>query len=272
MKFDLHVHTNYSDGKFTPSQIIDLAIGKGLNGIAITDHDTVDGIEEAIEYSKRYESFKVIPGIELGCIHNNEEVHILGYFIDYKSDLLLNATEILKSNRVKRGKEIINKLRALNIDIHLNEVQSLSETDFIGRVHIAKILVEKHYVRSISQAFERYLNINAPAYVPRKTFSISESINLINRVGGVAVLAHPGILKEKDKIIDYCIKKGIQGIECIQSKHSDKEIGSFKSLSLEKELLITGGSDCHGEEIDNDLLLGKFYVSEYIIAQMEELI
>lgn len=272
MKFDLHVHTNFSDGNFNPSKVVDLAIEKGLNGIAITDHDTVFGVNEAIDYAKKYEDFKVIPGIELGCIYNNEEVHILGYFIDYSSEELLQATETLRKNRVLRGKQIIDKLKDLNIDITYKEVESLSKDDFIGRVHIAKILVTKDYVKSISEAFEKYLNKDAPAYVLRKTLTIKESIDLINKSKGIAVLAHPGILKNKGKIIDHCIEQGIQGIECIHSKHSIEESEEFKKIAKQNNLIITAGSDCHGQVIGNDLLLGNFFINEYELSKLEELV
>ena len=202
MKFDLHVHTNYSDGRFKPSKVIDLAVERNLNGIAITDHDTILGIDKAIEYSKKYKGFEVIPGIELGSIYNDEEVHILGYFIDYTSRELLEATKKLKKDRIERGKKIINKLKTINIDISEKEIDKLDENEFTGRVHIARILLKEKHVNSISDAFEKYLKIGAPAYVERKTLTIKESIDLINRSNGLAVLAHPGILKEKEMIIN----------------------------------------------------------------------
>lgn len=268
MKFDLHVHTNYSDGKFKPSKMIDLAVERGLDGISITDHDSVDGMKEAIEYGRKYKNFEIIPGIELGCIYNDEEVHILGYYIDYNSKELLKATEQLRKDRIQRGIKIINKLKNLNISISINEVQNLSKEDFIGRVSIARALINKKYVSSISEAFDKYLDKDGPAYVERKTFSIKESIDLIKKAGGVPILAHPGILKEKTIIIDYCIDHGIEGIECIQSKHSKEDENNFKQIAQKNNLLITGGSDCHGEIIDGELLLGKYYVSEYEVVKL----
>nr|WP_300004522.1 PHP domain-containing protein [Tissierella sp.] len=272
MKFDLHVHTNYSDGNFTPSEVVDLAFKRGLNGIAISDHDTVLGVSEAIDRATNYKEFKVIPGIELGCIYADEEVHILGYFIDYNSENLLKSTDTLRKNRVLRGKKIIDKLKNLNIDITYDEVQALSKDDFIGRVHIAKVLVNKDYVKSISEAFELFLNKDAPAYVLRETLSIKESINLINKAKGIAVLAHPGILKNKNEIINYCIEQGIQGIECIHSKHSVDDSVYFKRIALENNLLVTAGSDCHGQIINDDLLLGKYSIDELELSKLEEMI
>lgn len=267
MRYDLHVHTNFSDGKFTPSKVVDLAIERNLDGIAITDHDTISAIEEAIEYNKK---LKIIPGIELGTIYNNEEVHILGYFIDYKSKKLLKSLDELKKNRIHRGMEIIKKLQALDIKISQKEVQAISKDDFVGRVHIARVLVNKKYVSSISEAFDKYLNIGRPAYVLRKTLTIKESIDLINESNGIAVIAHPGLLKEKNKIINYCIENGIQGIECIHSKHSKEDTGLFIAIANKNHLLITGGSDCHGEIIDNDLLLGQFYIGQKEFLEIEE--
>ena len=268
MKFDLHVHTNYSDGKFKPSIMIDLAMERGLDGISITDHDSVDGLKEAIKYANRYENFEIIPGIELGSIYNNEEVHILGYYIDYNSEELLKATEQLRKDRIERGLKIIDKLKNLNIDININEVQNLSKEDFIGRVSIARALINKKYVSSISEAFDKYLDKDGPAYVERKTFSVEESIKLIKTAGGVPILAHPGILKDEKKILNYCINHGIEGIECIQSKHSEEDELYFKKIAINNNLLITGGSDCHGETIEGDLLLGKYYVGEYEVAKL----
>ena len=272
MKFDLHVHTNYSDGRFKPSKVIDLAVERNLNGIAITDHDTILGIDKAIEYSKKYKGFEVIPGIELGSIYNDEEVHILGYFIDYTSKELLETIKALKKDRINRGRKIIDKLKKININISEKEISSLNEDEFTGRVHIARILIKMKYANSISDAFEKYLKIGAPAYVERKTLSIKESIDLINRSKGLAVLAHPGILKKKDTIINYCIENNIQGIECMHSKHSIKDTEKFMKIARKHNLLITAGSDCHGEIINNSLLLGKFYIGESEMLKMKELI
>ncbi len=272
MKFDLHVHTSFSDGKFRPSKVIELAIQRNLNGIAITDHDTVSGLDEAIEYGKRHSNFKVIPGIELGCIYKDEEVHIVGYFIDYMSIELLNITKELRRNRIKRGEKIIDRLKKLNIDIDQEEVQNLSKNDFVGRAHIARILTKRGYATSISDAFEKYLNRGACAYVPRKTLALKESIELINRVKGIAVLAHPGILKAKEDIINYCIEHGIQGIECIHPKHLESDINMFKTIARKNNLLMTAGSDCHGEIIGGDLLLGRFHIGKDDMLRMEELI
>ena len=260
MIFDLHVHTTYSDGLFTPEQVINLAIEKGMNGIAITDHDTVLGIEPAIEYSKNIDNFYLIPGIEFGCIYKDEEVHILGYFIDYKSSDIIDITKKLRNFRVIRGLEMIEKLNNLGINLSLDQVKSPSKKEYIGRPHIARALVEFRHTDSITEAFDKYLDRGKPAYVERYKLKIEDTIKLIHRVNGIAVLAHPGILKNK-KIINYCIAVGIDGLEAIHSKHTKKDVKDILEIGEKNKLMITGGSDCHGETVNGEYLLGEYYVN-----------
>ena len=156
MKFDLHVHTTYSDGIFNPMEVVDLAVTKGLDGIAITDHDTIRGVEIAINKSKEYNNFYIIPGIEFGCVCNNEEVHILGYFMDLDNIDLVYITNKLQSSRTDRAKSIINRLKELDIIIDYDDVKKLASNNNIGRPHIARTMIEKGYVKDINAAFDRY--------------------------------------------------------------------------------------------------------------------
>ena len=255
MKYDLHVHTIYSDGLLEPQEVVDLAVKRNMQGISITDHDTILGIQEAIDYSKKFKDFKIIPGIELGSIYNNEEVHILGYNFDYKDERIINTTQKLVNSRLDRGLKIIGKLNNLGIHISLEDVMKHVNKDLLGRPHIARALIDSKYVNSIGEAFDKYLNIGKPAYVERYHLSIEETIKLIDTLGGISVLAHPGLLKDKG-IIDYCISQGIRGIECIHSKHSLKEYLIYKEIANRKNLIITGGSDFHGDQ----MILGDFYI------------
>lgn len=259
MKFDLHVHTTYSDGLLKPQEVVDLAIKRNLQGISITDHDTVLGIEEAIDYSKKYKGFKIIPGIELGSIFNNEEVHILGYNFDYKNEKIISTTQKLVNSRLDRGIRIIEKLNSLGIHISLEDVMKHVSKNLLGRPHIARAMIDYKYVNNIGEAFDQYLNIGKPAYVERYHLSIEETIILIENLGGISVLAHPGLLKDKS-IIDYCISKGISGIECIHSKHSLKEFLFYKEIANREDLIITGGSDFHGDQ----MILGDFYIENVL--------
>lgn len=266
LKFDLHVHSNYSDGILSPKEIVDLAFIKNLNGIAITDHDTVSGLEEAIYYGKSYKNFHVIPGIEFGTIHNDEEVHILGYFIDYKNSKLINIIDELLNSRLNRTIKMINKLNELEVNITLEDIKKHTNNKNIGRPHIARAMIDKNYVKSIDEAFDKYLDRGRPAYVERFYLSIEETIKLIEDTNGISVLAHPGLLKDK-KIIDYCISKGIRGIECIHSSHSYEEVEMFKGIAFENKLIITGGSDFHGDGKRDKL--GEYVIDINTIPEMK---
>lgn len=269
MIFDLHVHTNNSDGLFSPEKVIDLAVKQGLNGIAITDHDTITGIEAAIDYSNNYDNFRIISGIEFGCVFNNEEVHILGYFIDYKAPNLIKITNELRQSRLTRGIEMVGKLNQLGLDLSIEEVKKFSGEKYIGRPHIARALIKKGYIADIPEAFSKYLDRGKPAYVERYKITIGETISLIKAIGGIAILAHPGILKDKS-IIDYCISLGIDGLECIHSKHTNDDTNSLISKAKSNNLIVTGGSDFHGDLIDKDLLLGKYFVDIDTIPEFKE--
>lgn len=266
---DLHVHTNCSDGLLTPYQVIDLAITKNLDGIAITDHDTVDAVESAIQYSKTKRKLHIIPGIEFGCIFKDEEVHILGYFIDYKSLKLKEITDNLKQKRVLRSIEMIKKINELGMNIDIEEVQiEAGKNNYIGRPHIARVLIKHGFVNNINEAFELYLNRGKAAYVEKESLKIEETIDLIHELEGIAVLAHPGLLKDFS-IIKNCIDLGIDGIEVIHSKHNSKDVKNLINIAKQHNLIITGGSDCHGLLINGEYLLGNYYVNMNYIPIMK---
>ncbi len=265
MKFDLHVHTTYSDGIFNPMEVVDLAVTKGLDGIAITDHDTIRGVEIAINKSKEYNNFYIIPGIEFGCVCNNEEVHILGYFMDLDNIDLVYITNKLQSSRTDRAKSIINRLKELDIIIDYDDVKKLASNNNIGRPHIARTMIEKGYVKDIKEAFDRYLDRGKPAYVDRYHLTIKNTIELIHKSNGISVLAHPGLLKDKT-IVDYCIDNGIDGIECYHSNHTNEDEKYFRQLAKEANLIITGGSDFHGDRG----VLGDISVNLDNIPRMKE--
>ncbi len=269
MKYDLHVHTYYSDGIYSPQELIDNAIEKGLDGMAITDHDTVLGIDEALKYSKDILDFKVIPGIELSCIGNYMEVHLLGYFIDYKDGELLSRTHDLRQHRIKRVEKIIEKLQSLNLKVDFEKIKEANDNGFVGRVAVARELKNKGYVSNIQEAFNKYLNPGKPAYVERFKLSVEDGISLIKKANGIPVLAHPGLLKDKS-LVQYCIDRGIEGIEYIHSKHTPSQVDYFKNIAINNKLIGTGGSDCHGEINNNELLLGQFYIDMDQIPKMKE--
>ena len=264
MRIDMHTHTTASDGLLTPTELVKKAFEKRLDGIAITDHDSVDAIDEALNKAKDYQNFLVIPGVEMGCNYDDEEVHILGYFIDYKNKNLNEELTALKSSRWDRGISILNKLMELGINLPKDEIlERARETGFIGRATLARELVNYGFVKDINEAFDKYLDVEKPAYVDRYKLSVEDTINLIHECGGVSILAHPGILKNKD-IMTYCLERGIMGVECYHSKHSRSDEKLIRSFAERNGLIITGGSDFHGEkDILGDYSTDIFAIPEF---------
>lgn len=246
MIFDMHTHTTYSDGLINPRELVDLGVKSGLDGIALTDHDEVRGIKEAIEQSRKYPNFHIIPGIEFGCNMNNEEVHILGYFIDYENKDLLDILNKLHESRYTRAHLILLKLKKLGIDIHMEDILKHSDKENLGRPHIGRAMIDKGYVDNLEEAFEKYLDRGKPAYVERYQLTIEDTIELISRLNGISILAHPGLLNDRE-IIDYCIGKGIMGLEVYHSKHNRSNEEEYIKIAQAKNLIITGGSDFHGD-------------------------
>lgn len=241
----------------TPKQVVDVAIEKGLAGISITDHDNIGGIEEAINYAQ--DRLEIIPGIEFSCRHDDEEIHILGYFIDFEDKKLIDLCKDLKDSRMARSVKILKKLNLLGFDISLSDIEKYQSKGFTGRFHIALELVNLGYVKNTNEAFDLYLGVGKPAYVERKILTPKKTIEFIKSMGGAAILAHPILLNHK-KTVQKCIDWGIDGIECIHSKQSSKDSQYFLNLCKEHNLITTGGSDCHGILFNDELLLGKYFM------------
>lgn len=257
-KADLHIHTIFSDGSLTPLDIVKLASQKGLYSISITDHDTVDGIKPAMDNGKVFDII-VIPGIEISCQFHNEEIHLLGYFIDFQNQELLQMLNMFKESRESRGKKIVEKLNNLGLYISLEEVIEIAGDGVVGRPHIAKALVNNNYVTSIQEAFDKYLDNDKPAYVDRYRPTLKQGIEIIHNSGGAAVIAHPGLIKNTNAIIE-AIKYGVDGIEAIHSKHSTEEVLKYSKIARENDLVITGGTDFHGDLSSNAPIIGEFFI------------
>lgn len=274
---DLHVHTTASDGTMTPRELVFYAAAKGLKAVAVTDHDTVDGVAEALDAGKEA-GIKVVPGVEIGVDYPGE-MHILGYFIDYKNPRLVEGLEKLRLFRENRNPQMVEKLREIGFDITMEEINDAAGGNIIGRPHFASVLVRKGYVKDNKEAFELYLAAGKPAYVKKDRLTPKEGIELITGAGGIPVLAHPKYLRvdegrELGHLINELKQYGLQGIEVYYSEHSIEETERFYRLAVANNLIITGGTDFHGTnkaDIEIGIGRGNLAVSYDLMEQFKKL-
>src|SRR5579872_814070 len=241
---DLHLHTNFSDGTYTPEELVSQAAKNHLVAIAVTDHDTVEGCERAANACRALE-IEFIAGTELTAEQADNEIHILGYFVDTHNPKLLSEISKFQAVRQSRIHEMVAKLNSLNVPLRTEDVFALANCRSPGRPHVARALVKAGLVGSLDEAFERFLKKNRPAWVPKFKMSASEATELIHQSGGVAVMAHPG-LNRSDEVIPAMVEAGLDGIECFHTKHSAAVSDHYLQIAGRFKLLITGGSDCHG--------------------------
>lgn len=246
---DLHTHTTHSDGSASPEELIGLASAKRARAVAITDHDTVSAIVGARAVADRF-GIEFVAGIEISAEYSPGTMHILGYCIDDESTALAVKLDELQKARERRNPQIASRLRSLGFDISYDEVVEVAGNQVVGRPHFARLMIEKGYVASIQEAFDRFLKKDAEAYVEKARLSPGESIALIHEAGGVAVLAHPYQLKlsphEVDQLVGELAGLGLDGIEAVYSRHSAAERASYSEVATRHGLLVTGGSDYHG--------------------------
>ena len=242
---DLHVHTNYSDGTFSPQEVARYAMEIELAAIAVTDHDCVDAINPAMDEVKGRD-LEIIPGVELAAEIEDFEIHIIGLLVDWKDPWLKEQLKEIRSARTERMQKMIEKLNALGIGIKLEQVMALSRDEgAVGRLHLARALLEGGYTRSIRQAFARFIGRNGPCYVKRMIISPEQAIDMIKRVKGVPIFAHPGNMQH-DEVIPELVKYGLMGIEVLHIDHNASASNHYKQLAQNYGLLMSGGSDCHG--------------------------
>jgi hypothetical protein len=249
---DLHLHTTASDGVMSPSEIVRYAKAKGLQAIAITDHDTIEGLEEGLLEGERI-GFEVIPGVEISAEYSPGSMHLLGFFIDNHHPLLNERLKYLQKAREERNPKIVEKLNRLGIEITYEEVLRASGGGQVGRPHFAQVLLEKNYVKNFQDAFDRFLKKGAPAYVDKFRFTAREALHFINGAKGVGVLAHPNTLNtngysELENLVLRLMEDGLKGIEVFYPEHSALEVSQYKTLAQRYGLLVTGGTDYHGIE------------------------
>lgn len=264
---DLHIHTDSSDGTMSPEQVVKEASKFNLRTIAITDHDTVDAIEIAQNVGNK-EGINIIPAIELSSNYRSVDIHLLGYFIDIKNGTLLEKLAELRFERVERIKKITKKLRAMGVKVEHQEVFDVSQEGTPGRMHIADVLCSKGYCSGIRESFQKYLSDNGPAYVPKEALTLKDAIELIISSDGVPVLAHPGVTK-RDTLIPKMVEYGLQGIEVYYPTHQPEAVRRYVRFAKKYDLVVTGGSDCHGNR-KPEIALGSIRIDDDLVDKIRE--
>lgn len=246
---DLHCHSTASDGTLTPSKLIDLARESGLKALALTDHDTLEGLPEAIERSQAI-GMELVPGVEISAEFKPGSMHILGYFVDYNHGGLAGKLKALQDSRKNRNPKIIANLNKLGFDVTLDEVKAASGGGQVGRPHFAKVMIDKGYVRNMDEAFDRYLAKGKPGYAEKFRFSPHDAVELIRAAGGIPVLAHPFTLGLSNpdirKLLAEMKESGLIGLEVYYSEHSRQMVSEYLGMAAFFDLTPTGGSDFHG--------------------------
>jgi len=275
-RIDLHLHTTHSDGSFSPTEVIRLAHQAKVTALAITDHDIVSAVPEAFAAGAEL-GIEIIPGVEISSRLGNSELHILGYCINWQDQELNQRLASLRESRHSRNPQIIERLRSLGLDVTYEEVQDLAGTDSVGRPHIARVLMDKQYVTSAKDAFDRYLAEGRPAFVSRELPKPEDAIAWINAAGGVAVLAHPTWAKVTGEGLNTLLKTlkadGLGGIEVHYSTHTKRQTREYLDLAKRLDLLITGGSDFHGitkPDIEVGTGRGGLKVSENLLDPLKK--
>ena len=253
---DLHIHSTASDGRFSPAEIVHKAVELGLTVIAISDHDTVEGIAPALEAAKAFPGLKIIPGVEISTDATSGEVHILGYFVDPANHELQVALERFRKSRRERAKEMINKLGDLGIHIDWQRVQEIAGGNSIGRPHTAQAMLEKGYITSLGEAFTKFIGQGKIAYVERERVSPVEAIQLILQAHGLPVLAHPLTVQNPERMVAELKAAGLVGIEAYYDGYTTDEVNRLTSLADRYNLIATGGSDYHGLDANTETMIG----------------
>lgn len=274
-QIDLHVHSTYSDGTFTPTQLIDEASRIGLAAMALTDHDTVDGIPEAIEAASK-KGIELVPGIELSTFYQKKEIHIVGLFIDYTDSAFNKRLLTFKEGREQKNIKMCEKFKELGIEVSYDEMKSMYAGSVITRAHFADYLLKKGIVGDRNEAFDRYIGDNRPCYVDREKITPMEAIDMIHSVGGIAILAHPVLYHlgeaKMHELMDYlCCPGGIQALEAIYSTYKMGDELAMRRLAKEYNILISGGSDFHGANKPHISLgtgMGKLFVPYEVLEKL----
>ncbi len=268
MKADLHLHTTASDGRLEPRELVSLAVKVGLDVIAITDHDTIDGVRPALAAAEAFPSLMVVPGVEINTDVPHGEVHVLGYFIDYTDEKLAVALQRLRDARSERAQGMIAKLSKLGMNIDWQRVLELAQGGSIGRPHVARALFEKGYVSSEKEAFDKYIGHDGPAYVERYKLLPVEAVRLITDAQGLPVLAHPADIGDLTELVPKLKAVGLVGIEVYYGGYSSDVIAKLLKVANKYDLIPTGGTDYHAFGGGFEIMIGTALAPAQSVERM----
>jgi predicted metal-dependent phosphoesterase TrpH len=247
---DLHTHTTASDGTYAPADLVREAARRGVRVLAVTDHDSVEAVVPAIEAARHHPPLEVVPGIEINTDEPGGEVHILGYFLDHGAAWLRELLREFREERAGRVHRIAERLTALGCPIDAAEVLALVREGSAGRPHVAQVMVQRGYVGTVREAFDRFLAAGKPAYVPHRKLTPREACEIIRRARGLAVVAHPSFHPDPEAMIRGLAGAGVlDGVECYYAEHSPEQTAQFLALCRKLDLVPTGGSDFHGPRV-----------------------
>jgi hypothetical protein len=263
---DLHAHTTASDGALAPRALVQLAARQGVGVLAVTDHDSTDGLPEAMEEAARH-SIEILPGLELNCDVPGSEIHVLGYLVDWRADWFQAFLREQRAERTARVHRIVARLAELGMPMAAEEVFAICREGSPGRPHVAQAMVRRGYVRSVREAFDRWLHAGGPASVPRRRLTPVEAVQVIRRAGGVPVLAHPGLAR-RDEMIPELVAAGLGGIETYYPEHSAAQVEQYRETCRRLDLVATGGSDYHGSHTGRAVTLGSVAVPPEVVPAL----
>ncbi len=264
---DLHLHSTASDGSYPPETVVAMAERNGVRVLALTDHDSIDGIPAAEERAKSA-GIRVLSGVELSVSESEFDVHLLAYGFDPTDKGFNAALNQYRDARRERARKILARLKGLGIRIAMEDVEEIAHGGALGRPHVAEALMRGGHVETFHEAFQRYLGHHAPAYVPKAAVKLEEAVSIVRDAGGVTALAHPGTLN-RDHLIAGWVRRGLDGIEVWHSKHGPADIARYQEIARRHNLLMTGGSDYHGERTP-DVSIGCAAVPESMLAPLDE--
>ena len=255
-RIDLHLHSTASDGVLSPTQVVRKAAFLNLKYIALTDHDSIDGLAEAFAEAEKHPGLTLIPGVEVSTDVAAGDVHILGYFIDWHDPELLRRLTIMRASRLDRGQAIVERLGELGMPLSWERVKEIAGDAVIGRPHIAQAMVEMGYIRYIGEAFDKYISRGGPGYVERIKLAPADAVSLIRAAGGVPVMAHPLTLPGAETMIEELAAVGLAGIEVYYASFKDFEIERLRRIADRLGLVATGGTDYHGLDPASETMIG----------------